>query len=148
MAQTTTTMTERQGWTILITIGLLVVLLFGGGLVGCPYYKVWERKMAGQAELQYQQGARQALIAQAAAEDEASIKRAEAATRRVRGWADAAKQGCADLGRPGDLACQDQLLRDAATYSIAKEGHEGVIVSVGAPVSVAVDPKSRGEQPN
>lgn len=140
MAQTTPTMTERQGWTILITIGLLVVLLFGGGLVGCPYYKVWERKMAGQAELQYQQGARQALIAQAAAEDEASIKRAEAATRRVRGWADAAKQGCADLGRPGDLACQDQLLRDAATYSIAKEGHEGVIISVGAPVAVAVDP--------
>ena len=143
-----TSMSERQGWTALATLVILAVLLLSGGLVGCPYYKVWERKMAGQAELQYQQGARQALIAQAAAEDEASIKRAEAATRRVRGWADAAKQGCADLGRPGDLACQDQLLRDAATYSIAKEGHEGVIVSVGAPVSVAVDPKSRGEQTN
>jgi len=128
-----------------ITIFLLLVILVGGGLAGCPYYKVWERKMAGQAELQYQQGARQALIAQAAAEDEASIKRAEAATRRVRGWADAAKQGCADLGRPDDLGCQDQLLRDAATYSIAKEGHEGVIVSVGAPVSVAVDPRRTGE---
>ena len=132
---------------VIVTI-LLLVLLVGGGLVGCPYYKVWERKMAGQAELQYQQGARQALIAQAAAEDEAAIKRAEAATRRVRGWADAAKRGCQDLGRPNDVACEDQLLRDAATYSIAKEGHEGVIVSVGAPVSVAVDPKSRGEQAN
>lgn len=142
MAQTTTTMTERQGWTILITIGLLAVLLFGGGLVGCPYYKVWERKMAGQAELQYQQGARQALIAQAAAEDEAAIKRAEAATRRVRGWADAAKRGCQDLGRANDVTCEDQLLRDAATYSIAKEGHEGVIISVGAPVSVAVQPNA------
>ena len=52
---------------VIVTI-LLFVLLVGGGLVGCPYYKVWERKMAGQAELQYQQGARQALIAQAAAE--------------------------------------------------------------------------------
>ncbi|CAN5315605.1 hypothetical protein BH10PSE2_BH10PSE2_30030 [soil metagenome] len=124
----------------IITLFILAAILLGGGLVGCPYYKVWERKMAGQAELQYQQGARQALIAQAAAEDEASIKRAEAATRRVRGWADAAKQGCNDLGRPGDLVCQNQLLRDAATYSIAKEGHEGVIVSVGAPVSVAVEP--------
>jgi len=126
-------------------VGVIVLLLFilvGGGLVGCPYYKVWERKMAGQAELQYQQGARQALIAQAAAEDEAAIKRAEAATRRVRGWADAAKQSCADLGRPGDKPCEDQLLRDAATYSIAKEGHEGVIVSVGAPVSVAVQPNA------
>jgi len=139
---------ERATVSAIITLAILGVILLGGGLVGCPYYKVWERKMAGQAELQYQQGARQALIAQAAAEDEASIKRAEAATRRVRGWADAAKQGCADLGRSGDLACQDQLLRDAATYSIAKEGHEGVIVSVGAPVSVAVDPKSRGEQAN
>ena len=65
---------------VIVTI-LLLVLLVGGGLVGCPYYKVWERKMAGQAELQYQQGARQALIAQAAAEDEAAIKRAEAMSR-------------------------------------------------------------------
>lgn len=125
-----------------ITIALLLILLTSGALVGCPHYKVWERKMAGQAELQYQQGARQALIAQAKAEDEAAISRAEAATRRVRGWADAAKRGCADLNRPGDRACEDQLLRDAATYSIAKEGHEGVIISVGAPVSVAVQPNT------
>ncbi|GAA0617693.1 hypothetical protein GCM10009422_11180 [Brevundimonas kwangchunensis] len=137
-----TEMTERQGWTVLIVFGLLALILVSGGLVGCPYYKVWERKMAGQAELQYQQGARQALVAQAAAEDEAAVARAEAATRRVRGWADAAKKGCEDLGRPNDRACEDQLLRDAATYSIAKEGHEGVIISVGAPVSVAVQPNT------
>jgi hypothetical protein len=135
-------MTERQGWTLLAVIVVLSLILFSGGLVGCPYYKVWERKMAGQAELQYQQGARQALIAQAAAEDEAAIKRAEAATRRVRGWADAARRGCQDLGRANDVACENQLLRDAATYSIAKEGHEGVIISVGAPVSVAVQPNT------
>ncbi|NBB53103.1 hypothetical protein GVN24_33010 [Rhizobium sp. CRIBSB] len=124
----------------ILTLFLLAAILFGGALVGCPYYKVWERKMAGQAELQYQQGARQALIAQAKAEDEAAIARAHAATRRVVGWADAAKKGCADLGRAGDRACEEQLLRDAATYSIAKEGHEGVIISVGAPVAVAVQP--------
>lgn len=139
-------MTERQGWTLLAVVVVLSLMLFGGGLVGCPYYKVWERKMAGQAELQYQQGARQALIAQAAAEDEAAIKRAEAATRRVRGWADAAKRGCQDLGRANDQACENQLLRDAATYSIAKEGHEGVIISVGAPVSVAVQPNTARPQ--
>ncbi len=127
----------------LAALALLALLLLGGGLVGCPYYKVWERKMAGQAELQFQQGARQALVAQAKAEDEAAVARAEAATRRVRGWADAAKLGCADLGRAGDHACEDQLMKDAATYSIAKEGHEGVIVSVGQPVSVAVDPMRR-----
>jgi len=126
-----------------ITLFILLIILAGGALVGCPHYKVWERKMAGQAELQYQQGARQALVAQARAEDEAAVSRAEAATRRVRGWADAARLGCADLGRAGDRACEDQLLRDAATYSIAKEGHEGVIVSVGAPVSVAVNPNAR-----
>lgn len=133
-------MSDRASWSILGVLVLLGLILFGGALAGCPHYKVWERKMAGQAELQYQQGARQALIAQAKAEDEAAISRAEAATRRVRGWADAAKRGCEDLGRPGDRACEDQLLRDAATYSIAKEGHEGVIISVGAPVSVAVQP--------
>ncbi len=143
MADTKTTTNDRQAWSLLITLGLLILMGVGGGLVGCPYYKVWERKMAGQAELQYQQGARQALIAQAKAEDEAAISRAEAATRRVRGWADAAKLGCTDLGRAGDKSCEDQLLRDAATYSIAKEGHEGVIVSVGGPVSVAVDPNGR-----
>ena len=73
----------------------------------------------------------------------AAIKRAEAATRRVLGWTDAAKRGCAELGRAGDRRCEEQLLKDAATYSIAKEGHEGVIISVGAPVSVAVDPNAR-----
>jgi hypothetical protein len=132
----------------ILTLFILAAVLFGGALVGCPFYKVWERKMAGQAELQYQQGARQALIAQAKAEDEAAISRAHAATRRVVGWADAAKKGCTDLGRPGDRACEEQLLRDAATYSIAKEGHEGVIISVGAPVAVAVQPgadRPRGE---
>jgi hypothetical protein len=133
-------MSDRASWSVLAVLVILGLLAFGGALVGCPHYKVWERKMAGQAELQYQQGARQALIAQAKAEDEAAISRAEAATRRVRGWAVAARQGCTDLGRPGDRACEDQLLRDAATYSIAKEGHEGVIISVGAPVAVAVQP--------
>ena len=135
--------TYKMSTSAVVVTVLLFLLLIGGGLVGCPYYKVWERKMAGQAELQYQQGARQALIAQAAAEDEAAIKRAEAATRRVLGWTDAAKRGCEALGRPGDRACEEQLVRDAATYSIAKEGHEGVIISVGAPVSVAVDPTRR-----
>ena len=133
---------ERATISAFITLAILALIVFSGALVGCPYYKVWERKMAGQAEPQYQQGARQALIAQAKAEDEAAISRAHAATRRVVGWADAAKKGCADLGRAGDRACEEQLLRDAATYSIAKEGHEGVIVSVGAPVSVAVDPRN------
>jgi hypothetical protein len=136
------TPSERQGASAIIVLVLLVLIGFGGALVGCPHYKVWERRMAGQAELQYQQGARQALIAQAQAEDEAAISRAEAATRRVRGWAIAAKQGCADLGRPGDKACEDRLLADAATYSIAKEGHEGVIISVGVPAAVAVNPNA------
>lgn len=131
---------ERGGWAALITLILLAVIAGSGALVGCPHYRIWERKMAGQAELQYQQGARLALVAQAKAEDEAAISRAEAATRRVRGWADAAKRGCEDLGRAGDRTCEDALLRDAATYSIAKEGHEGVIISVGQPVAVAVNP--------
>ena len=137
---------DQMSWGALGAMVLLLAVLVSGGLVGCPYYNVWKQKMAGQAELQYQQGARQALIAQAAAEDEASIKRAEAATRRVRGWADAAKRGCEDVGLAEDRACINQLLRDAATYSIAKEGHEGVIVSVGAPVSVAVQPNTTARQ--
>lgn len=124
-------------WILLLLLIVGVVVAFGWG---GPIYNVWKREKSGQAELAYQQGARQALIAQAAAEDEASIKRAEAATRRVKGWALAAKQGCEILGRPGDRACEEGLVHEAAVYSIAKEGHEGVIVSVGAPASVAVQP--------
>jgi len=125
------------GWIMLLLLMAALVVAFAWG---GPIYNVWKRQKAGQAELAYQQGARQALIAQAAAEDEASIKRAEAATRRVKGWALAAKQGCEILGRPGDRACEETLIHEAAVYSIAKEGHEGVIVSVGAPAAVAVQP--------
>ena len=43
---------DQMSWSVLGAIVLLVLIAVGGGLVGCPYYKVWERKMAGQAELQ------------------------------------------------------------------------------------------------
>jgi hypothetical protein len=122
---------------ILAVIGLLVI---AGALYGCPQYNVYSSRMRGEAELAQAQGNRMALVAQAGAEDEASIKRAEAAGRRVAGWVKAAKEGCENLGRTGaDLKdCEDMLIRDNLTFSVAHEGGQGVTVVVGTQANVAV----------
>lgn len=126
------------GWAL---VGCFVLF---GGVGGCmwgmPHYNIYNSRMKGEAMKAEAEGSRQALVSQAKAEKEASALRAEAATMRVHGWVEAAKKGCEDLGR-SDQACVDQLIAQAATYSIAKEGHEGVIISLGAnPTPVAVQP--------
>ena len=128
----------------LIAWGLVACFVLFGGIGGCmwgmPHYKVYSSRMNGEAMKAEAEGSRQALVSQAQAEKQASVLRAEAATLRVHGWVEAAKQGCKDLGR-SDQFCVDQLIQQAATYSIAKEGHEGVIISLGAnPTPVAVQP--------
>jgi hypothetical protein len=119
---------------------VVLLLLIAGALYGCPQYNVYSSRMKGQAELAQAQGNRMALVAQAGAEDEASIKRAEAAGRRVAGWVKAAKEGCAELGRTGDdkKACEDMLIKDNLTFSVAHEGNQGVTLIIGAPANVSV----------
>jgi hypothetical protein len=130
--------------TSLIAIVLLLILA-AVGLYGCPQYNVYSSRMRGQAELAQAQGNRMALVAQAGAEDEASIKRAEAAGRRVAGWVQAAKEGCAELGRttsPAKEECEDMLIKDNLTFSVAHEGNQGVTLIIGSPANVSVPAKT------
>ena len=121
-------------------LAVIVLLIIAGALYGCPQYNVYSSRMQGEAELAQAQGNRMALVAQAGAEDEASIKRAEAAGRRVAGWVKAAKEGCENLGRTGpDLKdCEDMLIRDNLTFSVAHEGGQGVTVVVGTQANISV----------
>ncbi len=141
-------MNETASTGILGFLALIVLLaLVAGGLYGCPKYNVYSSRMRGQAELAQAQGNRMALVAQAGAEDEASIKRAEAAGRRVAGWVKAAKEGCAELGRTAPdekKECEDMLIKDNLTFSVAHEGNQGVTLIIGAPANVSVPAKTNG----
>jgi len=125
---------------------VLLLILIGASLYGCPQYNVYSSRLRGQAELAQAQGNRMALVAQAGAEDEASIKRAEAAGRRVAGWVKAAKEGCEALGRTGNdkKECEDMLIKDNLTFSVAHEGNQGVTLVIGAPANVSV-PTAKAE---
>ena len=125
---------------------ILLVVLFGAIAVamwGCPQYGVYAARMHGQAELAQAQGNRMALVATARAQNEAAQEFAAATSRRVAGWVTAARAGCQELGMPGDRQCEQYLIGQATLYSIAKEGHEGVnlVVGAGAPPAVAVQGK-------
>ena len=121
-------------------LAVVVLVAASGALYGCPKYNVYASRLKGEAELAQAQGNRMALVAQASAEDEASIKRADAAGHRVQGWVKAAKEGCENLGRTGpDLKdCEDMLIKDNLTFSVAHEGGQGVTVIVGTQPNVSV----------
>ena len=139
---------ERSTSATSYVIGSLVlIVLLGAALYGLPQYNVYAQRMKGQAELARAQGNRMALVAQAGAEDEASIKRAQAAGRRVAGWVKAAKEGCVELGRTDPVerkVCEDMLIRDNLTFSVAHEGNQGVTLIIGASPNVSV-PVSKSE---
>lgn len=58
--------------------GVLLLMLIGTGMAGCPVYNVWTARMDGEATKARADGARQALVAQAEAELAAAEKRAAA----------------------------------------------------------------------
>lgn len=125
-------------WIVLLVIAALVL---GLALYGLPKYNVYSSRLKGEAELAQAQGNRLALVAQAAAEDEAAIKRAEAAGRRITGWVKAAREGCEAMGRTSGQEkkdCEDMLIRDSLTFSVAHEGNQGVTLIIGANPNVSV----------
>lgn len=58
---------------------------------GCPYYNVWERGLAGEAELRQAEWNRQIAVMEANAKYEASKRLAEAEVERAKGVAQANK---------------------------------------------------------
>ena len=77
---------------ILITFSVFVLLLIvAGGMYGCPRYEVYQKELAGQAELARATQNRQIRIQEANAEKEAAKLLAEAEIERAKGVAEANK---------------------------------------------------------
>ena len=69
------------------TIALLT--LIGLGMWGCPQYNVWQKELAGQAELKQAKWNRQIAVQEAKAKKEAAVSLAGAEVARARGVAEA-----------------------------------------------------------
>ena len=59
-------------------VTLVLIILVGAGMAGCPTYNVYTARLEGEATVARANGAKQALVAQATAEKEAAQLRADA----------------------------------------------------------------------
>lgn len=75
----------------ILTLALLAVVLVAGVMWGFPRYEVYQKELAGQAELARATQNRQIKIQEANAEKEAAKALAEAEIERARGVAEANK---------------------------------------------------------
>jgi len=57
---------------------LILIVLVGAGMAGCPTYNVYSARMEGEAVVARANGAKMALVAQATAERDAAQLRADA----------------------------------------------------------------------
>ena len=68
---------------------VLVVVTVAGGMAGCPVYNVWQKKLAGEAQLRQAEWNRQIAIQEANAANESAELLAQAEVKRARGVAEA-----------------------------------------------------------
>lgn len=74
----------------IVTLGIVfLMLLVTGVMAGCPRYNVYERHMAGEAELAQATANRQIAVQEAQAKREAAVELAKAEIERARGVAGA-----------------------------------------------------------
>lgn len=82
---------DKQATGIIIkwtTLGILLVLfIIVAGMIGCPTYRVYQQKKAGEAKLAEAQSSRQIAIAEANARKESASMLAQADTIRAHGIA-------------------------------------------------------------
>lgn len=76
--------------TIILSIICFLFLLFGG-VIGCPYYNVWQQEMSGKAEFAKAEQNRKIKIEEAKANLEAEKLNAQAEVERAKGAAEAIK---------------------------------------------------------
>lgn len=74
-----------------LTIALVALFLILGGVVGCPYYNVWQQEMSGKAEYAKAEQNRKIKIEEAKANLEAEKLNAQAEIVRAKGAAEAIK---------------------------------------------------------
>lgn len=72
-----------------IALGVLILFMLGGGLYGCPIYNVWQKELAGKAELKQAEWNRQIKIQEANAIKESAKSLAAAEVERAKGVAKA-----------------------------------------------------------
>jgi len=78
-----------DGFGAIFGIFLLLVLVIGGGLVGCPSYNVYTNEKGGEAELARANSNRQIAVQEAKAKLESAKMLAEAEIERAKGVAEA-----------------------------------------------------------
>lgn len=74
-----------------LAIAVVTLFLILGGVVGCPYYNVWEQEMSGKAEYAKAEQNRKIKIEEAKANLEAEKLNAQAEIVRAKGAAEAIK---------------------------------------------------------
>lgn len=74
-----------------ISVVFLIAVLLAAGMVGCPQYKVYEQRLAGQALLAHAQAAKEVAVAEARAKMESASLLADAEVARAKGVAAANK---------------------------------------------------------
>ena len=74
-----------------IGIAAVVLFLVLGGVIGCPYYNVWQQEMSGKAEYAKAEQNRKIKIEEAKANLEAEKLNAQAEIERAKGAAEAIK---------------------------------------------------------
>jgi len=77
---------------IVIGIGIVLLCLIGGiCMYGCPQYDIYSQRMAGQAVLAHAQSSREVAVAEAKAKMESADLLAQAEIKRAKGVATANK---------------------------------------------------------
>jgi regulator of protease activity HflC (stomatin/prohibitin superfamily) len=100
------------------TIGSIVLfIIIGVGMTGCPVYKVWQQEMEGKAEMARAEQNRQILIEEAKANLEAQKLNSEAEVERAKGMAQAIE---IENGKLTEKYIQYLWVRNIETFQGAK----------------------------
>jgi len=78
-------------WSKIVLIIVVILVIFAGGMAGCPRYHVWEQEQTGKAELARASSNRMIAVQEAEAKLESASKLADAEIARARGVAEANK---------------------------------------------------------
>mgnify|MGYP003115056130 CR=1 FL=1 len=92
---------------ILTIVPMFLVCLIAGGMVGCPKYNVYVQTQRGEAELKRAELTKKIIVETAIAEEEASIKKAEAMVTI------ATAEGRAEVERATATAKANQILGES-----------------------------------
>lgn len=84
-------------WT---TIGVIIVVIILGLMLGIPHYNLWQREMAGRAELAEAEWTKKVAIEEAKAKQDSAQYEAEAEIIRARGVSESNRIVAEGLGGP------------------------------------------------